>query len=74
MAVIARGTKINSFDRPLLAIGTANPAQPFQTWPALFHPPIKGAGSRPRGGFHGNWWVNHSAVRFAVPSRIELRA
>jgi hypothetical protein len=37
MAVIARGTKINSSDRPLTAVGIAYATPPF---PPFFHPPI----------------------------------
>jgi hypothetical protein len=49
---LVHGTKISSPDPALLPVSTAYPSEPFQVWPALFHPPIKLASVRPRRQFY----------------------
>jgi hypothetical protein len=41
-------------------------------WPALFHPPIELSGLRPCSHLHGDWAIDHAAVRFTVLARIEI--
>ena len=63
MAVIARGTKINSSDPPLTAICTAYATPPFQPF---LHPPIELAGFRPRGRLHLDRRMDFSAICFGT--------
>jgi hypothetical protein len=65
----ARRTKINSSDPSLTAVWTAYPAQPLL---ALFHPPIELASSGPRGCLNFNRWIDCTAIRLAVQTRIEI--
>ena len=66
---VARRTKINSSDPSLTAVWTAYPAQPLL---ALFHPPIELASSGPRGCLNFNRWIDCTAIRLAVQTRIEI--
>ena len=62
-------TQITRPDPPLTTVRTAYPAKPFLS---VLYPPIKLAGSEPRGYVHLDRWIDWTAVSFAVLVRIKL--
>jgi hypothetical protein len=65
----APGTKINSSNPPLTAVGTPYPAEPLLR---LLHPIVQPTSVRPCGHIHLDRRINCTAISVAVLARIEL--
>ena len=54
--------QISGLNPALLTISTAYSAEPLETWPVLFYPPVELASVRPGGRLHPDGRVDFSAI------------